>query len=99
MQGIPYWRMEPQNERIEDGDNVYVLGDDLAASEGGRFVIYAAAGGDFTLVLPEGTYSINRFDPRTGETTAVSDVTGGTSLRLQLPDSHDWILHLTRQST
>ena len=94
-QGIPYWRMMPQNERVQAGANVYVLGTAADAADTREYVAYAAAGGEFTLTLPKGTYTVSRFDPRTGESAALEDVTGGNA-SFALPDTQDWVLRLTQ---
>ncbi len=90
-QEIPYWQMTPQNSLIMDGENVYVLAD-----EGEEFVIYAATGGEFSIALPDGSYDVNLFDPKTGTTRALDETDGGDSVTLTLPDASDWILHLTQ---
>jgi hypothetical protein len=90
-QQIPYWQMTPQNSLIVDGENVYVLAD-----EGEEVVIYAATGGEFSIALPDGSYDVNLFDPKTGTTKALDATDGGDSVTLTLPDSSDWILHLTQ---
>jgi hypothetical protein len=101
---IPYWKMSPQNSLIKDGKRVYLLaslGTEKAGTEKAdkEYVIYAAAGGDFTLPLPDGTYKVQRFDPRTGETIVLPSVTGGDPVSFTLPDSRDWVLHITQQSS
>lgn len=87
---IAYWQMEPRNDLVADGANVYVLG------SGQGFVVYAAAGGEFTLSLPDGMYSVRRFDPRSGEFGPVFEIKGGAAATLELPDARDWALHLSR---
>ncbi|MCC6453536.1 MAG: DUF5060 domain-containing protein [Caldilineaceae bacterium] len=91
---IPYWKMAPHNALIEDGKRVYLLAD-----LGKEYVVYAAAGGDFTLPLPDGTYNVQRFDPQSGKSTTLPPVTGGSPLSFSLPDSRDWVLHITQQSS
>ena len=98
-QEIPYWRMEPQNERVVAGSNVYVLGaedSDASTDDHAGYVVYAAIGGDITLDVPDGSYTVSRFDPRTGESTAMDDVTGGGAVSFTLPSGEDWVLRLTR---
>ena len=93
LQDIPYWRMTPQNALATDGERVYVLAD-----EGLDYVVYAAIGGEFTINVPSGTYRATLFDPRSGTTTSLADVTGGEATTLTLPDSQDWVVRLSQSS-
>ena len=90
--GIAYWKMASHNELKVSGTRTYVL-----AEPGRRYVVYAATGGKFSLELAEGEYFAYQYDPRTGETTRLSKVTGGGTRSFNMPDStNDWVLHLTR---
>jgi hypothetical protein len=94
---LPYWRMEPQNERVVGGANGYLLGEP-AASEMAEFVLYAAAGGEVQVTLPAGDYTAMRFDPRTGEstphTTAPITMRENEPITITFPDANDWVLRL-----
>ncbi len=87
---IEYWRMAPHNEMVTRGERVYVL-----AEPGRQYVVYAAAGGEFSLELPGGRFSASRYDPRTGETIRLADVEGPTTASSKLPDFQDCIIQLT----
>ncbi len=87
--GIEYWKMTSHNEVKTSGTRVYVL-----AEPGRQYVVYAAAGGTFTLKLPAGDYYAYRYNPRTGETSPLPNVAGG-SRTFTLPDASDWVIHLS----
>ena len=87
MRGLEYWKMAPHNE-MAHGSRVYAL-----AEPGRQYVVYAAAGGEFTLELAPGTYSATRFDPRTGEGTDLPAVHGGAQ-KFIMPDAQDWGVRL-----
>ncbi|MCU0916522.1 MAG: DUF4038 domain-containing protein, partial [Planctomycetes bacterium] len=89
---LQYWKMAPRNELVKSGTRVYVL-----AEPARQYVIYAAAGGPFSLDLAPGRYRTSRFDPRTGEETALPEVTGGAVREFTSPDAQDWVLRLTVQ--
>lgn len=93
-QDIPYWQMMPQNSLITNGERAYVL-----ANEGEEYVIYAATGGEITIELPDGNYSVQQYDPRTGTSSTMDEVVGGGSVSLSLPDSNDWVLYLSRSAS
>ncbi len=88
--GLDYWKMSPRNELVKSGARVYVL-----AEPGKRYVIYSAAGGEFTVELPAGKYAARRFDPRTGEEYALPQIAGGGVRKLSCPDPQDWVFHLS----
>ncbi len=85
--GIEYWRMAPHNELVR-GTRIYAL-----VEPGREYVVYAAAGGEFTLELASGTYLVQRFDPRTGEAVDLPGRQGGAQ-KFNLPDSQDWVIRL-----
>ncbi len=87
--GIEYWRMAPHNESVVAGQRTYVL-----AEPGRSYVIYAAAGGDFSLDIPAGRFSVRRYDPRGGEEIDLPAVDGPAKLPFSFPDRQDWVLHL-----
>ncbi len=88
--GIEYWKMASHNELMTSGTRTYVL-----AESGRQYVAYAAVGGTFSLNLAAGTYYAYRYDPRTGTTTDLGTVSGGTQ-SFTMPDaSNDYVLHLS----
>ncbi len=87
--GIEYWKMTSQNSLVS-GTRTYLL-----AEPGRQYVAYTAVGGTFSLNLAAGTYYAYRYDPRTGETTELPTVTGGGVHSFTMPDSNDWVLHLS----
>jgi hypothetical protein len=89
--GIEYWKMTGHNELKTAGTRTYVL-----AEPGRQYVAYAATGGTLSLNLASGTYYAYQYDPRTGQTTTLATVTGGTTRSFSMPDSgNDWVLHLS----
>lgn len=86
--GLAYWRMAPHNELVAFGARVYAL-----AEPGRDHVIYAAAGGDFSVKLAPGKYSVVRFDPRTAARATLPAVPGG-AVRLSCPDGQDWVFRV-----
>ena len=67
----------------------------MLAEIGRQYLIYASAGATFTINLPPGRYTTVRFNPRTGESHTLPDLTGGP-LSFTLPDTSDWVLQSTR---
>lgn len=89
--GFAYWKMKPQQDIVR-GERVYVLAD-----SGRDYIAYAAAGGQFSLSLPEGDFEARRFDPRTSADSAIRTVSGGTAASFQLPDAADWVVYLRKK--
>jgi hypothetical protein len=87
--GLEYWKMASQNALATAGTRVYVL-----AEKGRQYVIYAAVGGTFAIDVAAGTYSTRRFDPRTGDTTALPSFVGGGPCFFTMPDANDWVVVL-----
>lgn len=86
MRGVPYWLMSPENS-IVSGNRVYAFGTD------GDHVIYAAAGGPFTVNLT-GACSVSRVDPRTGAVASLPSKPSG-SYAFATPDDQDYVYRLT----
>lgn len=86
---IEYWKMLPANDLAVGGERVYVLADPAR-----QYVVYAAAGGKFSIRLPVGKFQARRFDPRTAEDLALFTVTGGRSVEFSMPDAQDWVVYL-----
>ena len=88
--GIEYWKMQSHNELKTAGTRTYVL-----AEPGRQYVAYAAVGGTFSLNLAAGDYYAYQYNPRTGETAPLPNVTGGATQTFTMPDTNDWVLHLS----
>jgi hypothetical protein len=86
--GVRYWDMRPCNEAVTAGQRVYV-----ETNRECQYVVYAAAGGTFSIQLAEGQYQAKRFDPRTGEFFELGRSGGGVR-QFSMPDTHDWVVYL-----
>ncbi|HEX4963502.1 MAG TPA: DUF5060 domain-containing protein [Thermoanaerobaculia bacterium] len=95
-----WWRMTSQNPLVTSGSRVYVLAD-----SGTRYVVYAAAGGTFTLNLPApsgaSSYRVFLYDPTTGSESQLSNVGGGSRTFTMPTQPHsapdtgnDWVLRI-----
>lgn len=87
--GIRYWELSARNRLVKSGERVYI-----ETGPPRQYVIYAAAGGDFSIDLGPGEYVARRYDPRTGEDTALGRVAGGATRSFSLPDHRDWAVYL-----
>ncbi|MBL9137882.1 MAG: hypothetical protein JNK85_18590, partial [Verrucomicrobiales bacterium] len=68
------------------------------AKPGERYVIYLRQGGTASLQLSSGEYSVDRFNPRTGETRQFGSVPGGVSWTTPaVPDTENWVWFLARR--
>jgi hypothetical protein len=87
--GIDYHNMGTAHNLVDNNNLVF-------RKTGVEYIVYAPAGGSFDLNLSgvPGTFSVEWFNPRTGGTSAGSNVSGGSSLSFTSPDSNDWVLHL-----
>jgi len=83
---LSWWLLEPHDELVKaDGGYAYCLAD-----PGKTYVIYVAGSRGADLKLAGKSYSVSRYDPRTGQTTVLADA-GGSSVRLDAPDAQDWV--------
>jgi hypothetical protein len=92
---LPFWEMEPDNDRAPDA-RVLARGDDIVA-------VYLPQGGEAAVKLGAGTYSVRWYDPRHGgalQTGSVAKVQGPGSKPIGHPPSEpdkDWAALLKRQ--
>lgn len=87
--GIEYWKMSPDNDLV-GGERVYAL-----VEPARQYVVYVAAGGEFSLKLGDGTYTASRLDPATGNTLTLGQVDGGEQ-SFTTPIGHDWVVWCRR---
>ncbi|MBN2009480.1 DUF5060 domain-containing protein [candidate division KSB1 bacterium] len=83
---ISFWQMDP-NDALVSGAKSWAM-----AKEGGDVLVYAPEGGAVSVDLsgwPETLYSVELFDPRTGEVTAGKAVNGGAKVQLKTPAPFD----------
>jgi hypothetical protein len=89
VQSVNYAAMVPQNF-IVSGNRVYALG------MNGDHLIYVATGQTFSISLA-GSCSISMIDPRTGSSTTLGFIGGGTNInysgrsRLSLPSHREFV--------
>jgi hypothetical protein len=89
-QKTQWWEMNPDNA-LASGSSNFVL-----AEQGSEYVVYMREGGATNLDLSDasGTLSVEWLNPRTGEYTIDTPVTGGTTIAFTAFDSNDWVLHI-----
>ena len=93
--GLEWWKLEPRDPLLSGSGIHYCL-----AEIGRKYLIYLREGsGALALsygVSASATYSIRRFDPRTGAFSSLPDYSGPGPVILTAPDSQDWIFLLSR---
>jgi len=88
MRSLAFQRLSPQPELASTG---------ICLAEAGRtYVVYTLAGGEVRVDLKQapGQFSVQWFNPRTGERSQKTKVAGGQERRLTAPDNKDWVLLL-----
>ena len=83
--------MSPDNSLVERGERTYIL-----AAGKREYVVYSVEGRNFTLELPNTTFTASWYDPRTGDTVFQSEIKGDGSTDFTKPSGEDWVLHLRR---
>jgi hypothetical protein len=89
--GLQWWNMKPANE-LATGNRVYAL-----AKPGEQYIVYCAAGGDFSLNLPQGAFAATLYDPRTGQERPLSHSVGGQA-RFSTPAGEDWVIYIKSEA-
>jgi hypothetical protein len=91
---VEFWNMVPDPSLASTG---IVLG-----NLGAEYVVYANAGGAFTVDLSTAageTLSVQWYDPRTGILSTVASIAGGlVNTPFTAPDGNDWVLRLKVES-
>ena len=69
------------------------------AKPGSEYVVYAPTGGAVQLDLrgQTGSFAVTRLDPRTGGTTTLPAIAGGTWRNLVAPSGNDYVFRVKRQ--
>lgn len=78
--------MTPQGDK---SSTAYCL-----AHEGSEYLVYQPKSGAFTVNLPEGNYSVEWFNPRSGASSAGKAVNGGSNVRFTPHFDGDAVLYL-----
>jgi len=93
METLPFWRMQPQNERVTDG-KAFCL-----AQPGQAYAVYLPEGGTVEVDLMEGvSFDCAWWDPangRDGEFRSAGRVAGGRR-RFAAPGKGDWALRILK---
>jgi hypothetical protein len=92
---LPFTEMKCNNDLTEAGDD-YCL-----AKEGEIYTVYLPEGKPGMMRLPEGEYTVNWFNPRTGGelmTGSITQIAGGRSSTGNPPsdDGKDWVCLIRR---
>ena len=94
---VPFWEAEPNN-KLASTEGTFVL-----AREPDTYVVYLPQGGSARLTLPEGSYSVNWYDPRHGGELlegSVDSLEGSGARDLGRPPSdpeQDWVALVRQQ--
>ena len=95
-QQLPFWTMSPQPAALSSATG-YVLAD-----PGQVYAVYLKSGGQVSLTLPSGNYTVRWYNPRSGgalQTGTISTVSGGGARSIGLPPSStssDWAAVIKR---
>ena len=90
--GVRFWEMAPDSRLSSTGV--------CLARPGEAYVIYAPAGGEFTVDLSaasDANLGARCYDPRTGEWRDLGRVSNGPRSRFVCPDAGDWVLQVKRE--
>jgi uncharacterized protein DUF4038/uncharacterized protein DUF5060/collagenase-like protein with putative collagen-binding domain len=84
-----WWTLEPRNDLVSGAGYEYGL-----AAVGQTYLVYTTSTTATDLSLgeaPPATYSVRRFDPRTGEYADLGSHSGTGPVTLSSPDHQDWV--------
>ncbi len=87
---VKFWTMVPRDDLIGSPEGVYCL-----ANPGEEYVLYFVDKNMVTLVVPEGRYTLQPFNPRTGEYGPEAEVLG-TRVLITSSDDKDWVFRVAR---
>ncbi len=91
FQPLTWWTLEPQDDLIQGTGGGYRY---LLADPGKTYVVYTAGTTTATITLAGSdatTYTVKRYDTRTGTYTDLPPQTGASTLTLTIPDTQDWV--------
>jgi hypothetical protein len=106
FESMPWWRLAPspdlvtgESQALPVIENGAAIAPALCLAEPGvRYVVYLRQGGIAHLRMAEGSYSVTRYNPRTGESIAVDRAMGGEPWTTPaLPDTEPWVWLLERR--
>ena len=91
---LEFWKMKPHNEVVAGSKEAYCL-----AELDKQYLIYLPEGGTLSLMLPQGLYQSNWFNPHNAVTHITQSLSGGSTIKINAPNNNDWVLVITRQET
>lgn len=101
-----WWKLEPRPDLVSGQSKALPVaegGKPLAAAlclaqSGERYVIYLRQGGTATLQLAAGSYTVERFNPRSGESLKLASTAGGAAWTTPaVPDTENWVFLVERK--
>lgn len=94
MESLPFWRMEPRNDVVVEG-NAFCL-----AAPGEAYAFYLIAGGSITVELQQGVvYDVAWWNPANNQEGKFSNTTkcAGGRQRLDAPSPGDWAVRVRKR--
>jgi hypothetical protein len=93
---LEWWRLQPNDSLAGSAEGYrYVLAD-----PGNTYVVYTVGTTSASLSLGQGSggsYTVRRYDPRSGEFSDQPDHSGSGPIPLSAPDNQDWIFLIQSQ--
>jgi hypothetical protein len=102
-----WWKLEPHPDLVTGESKALPViegGKPIAAAlllaePGERYVVYLRQGGTATVKLAAGTYSVERFNPRTGQSVKLAAANGGAAWTTPaVPDTENWVFLLEKSN-
>ena len=95
-----WWKLEPRPDLVTGESKALPVVENnkpiaaalCLAQSGERYVLYLRQGGTATVQLGAGRYTVERFNPRTGQSVKLLAVSGGAAWTTPaLPDTENWV--------
>ncbi|MEX2264821.1 MAG: DUF4038 domain-containing protein [Bryobacteraceae bacterium] len=91
---LKWWELEVQDRLLSGPPGGYRY---CLADPGGVYVVYTSGVTSSRIDLEPGSYSLRRYDTRTGEVSDIGTFTGAKSIQLDAPDAQDWVFLMERR--
>jgi hypothetical protein len=91
---LEWWKLSPNDLLVSGPGTNHVL-----CEEGQTYVVYSRGSAEqirLRLNGMSGKFSVQRYNPRTGQYTPLSDVSAKGTIGLRSPDTQDWIFLIKR---